>query len=190
MVKAWDLRVYSLTPKVSDLFAINSYGIKLLFVQILWLIWNLNGNGQFSSKSVWHALRPCSPTSPWAKIVWFPRHVARWSFIECLIFSGRLSTKDRLGRVGGSIQVDVSCCLCNGPMESHELLFFACPFSCQLSLGAFLGYMRIMLTGVCWASQRRELGIVLIRLVSLSSMLFIGCPWLLPVIGFGASKLR
>lgn len=24
--------------------------------------------------------------------------------------------------------MDVSCCLCNGPMESHELLFFACPF--------------------------------------------------------------
>ncbi|KAF7112298.1 hypothetical protein RHSIM_RhsimUnG0244600 [Rhododendron simsii] len=53
--------------------------------------WILTKDGKFFANSAWQALRLALPKVPWAKSVWFPHHVPRWAFIECIAFMGRLS---------------------------------------------------------------------------------------------------
>lgn len=91
------------------------------------VIWTLNASGSFSIKSAWQDLRSEGLEVHWFIMVWFSRHVPRWSFILWLALLGRLSTKDRL-RTWGLLN-DCSCVLCYCGYESHSHLFFDCPFS-------------------------------------------------------------
>ncbi|CAH2038637.1 unnamed protein product [Thlaspi arvense] len=84
------------------------------------------GNG-FSAKATWEKLRVPSPAVQWHTVVWFKELIPRCALITWLVLLTRLPTKDRLIRWGMS--VPGSCVLCHTGIESHDHLFFSCPFS-------------------------------------------------------------
>lgn len=84
----------------------------------------------FSSKATWEHLRIQSPTVLWHKVVWFKEAILRCSFITWLVMLSRLPTKDRLRRWG--INVPDQCVLCSSGIETHEHLFFDCPFASDI----------------------------------------------------------
>lgn len=89
--------------------------------------WLLSPSGIFSIKTVWNAFRFSAPEVDWHKVVWFKHHVPRWAIVQWLCILGRLATRDRLFRWG---VIDcATCVLCTNFDESHEHLFFGCPFS-------------------------------------------------------------
>ncbi|KAI8528313.1 hypothetical protein RHMOL_Rhmol12G0140600 [Rhododendron molle] len=96
------------------------------------VIWTLSTAGTYFTKSAWEALRSKAPDVGWWPMVWYKKHVPRWSFILWLAILGRLSTKDRLHKWG--IINDSFCVLCCGGVESHSHLFFDCPFSSSIWL--------------------------------------------------------
>ena len=62
---------------------------------------------------------------PWYKLIWFPLAIPKCGFFLWLACLGRLGTQDRL-------HLDIPnllCLLCNGCIESHDHLFFQCPFT-------------------------------------------------------------
>lgn len=107
-------------------------------------VWTLSSNGEFTISSLWNKLRPCCPKVDWSHLVWFPAHIPKCSVISWVAILGRLSTEVRLVLFG--IKPTSCCSLCNGS-ESHDHLFFNCPFSCQVwnSISANLN--------VSWAPQ-------------------------------------
>lgn len=86
------------------------------------VVWILTPNGSYSAKSAWQAIRFSKPEVEWSPLVWYGKHVPRWSFILWVTILGRLPTKDRLRSWG--IAMDSSCVLCHGGMEDHNHLFF------------------------------------------------------------------
>ncbi|XP_019102534.1 PREDICTED: uncharacterized protein LOC109133514 [Camelina sativa] len=84
----------------------------------------------FSSKETWEQLRLHSPVVPWADVVWFKQNVPRFSFIIWLALLNRLPTRDRLR--GWGMSVPTACVLCSNGTETHDHLFFTCPFSSEL----------------------------------------------------------
>ncbi|XP_019085128.1 PREDICTED: uncharacterized protein LOC109126280 [Camelina sativa] len=84
----------------------------------------------FSSKETWDQVRICSPPVSWSTVVWFKAHIPRFSFVAWLVFLARLPTRDRLRSWGMTVSSD--CVLCSGGTESHEHLFFQCPFSSEV----------------------------------------------------------
>lgn len=91
------------------------------------VVWTLNSNGKYCAKSAWLAIRTTNSEVVWCPLVWFNKHVLRWSFILWVALLGRLSTKDRLQSWG--IAMDSNCVLCHGGVEDHNHLFFYCSFS-------------------------------------------------------------
>ncbi|KAI8569247.1 hypothetical protein RHMOL_Rhmol02G0263700 [Rhododendron molle] len=77
-------------------------------------------------------IRSKAPDVGWWPMVWYKKHVPRWSFILWLAILGRLSTKDRLHKWG--IINDSFCVLCCGGVESPSHMFFDCPFSSSIWL--------------------------------------------------------
>lgn len=86
----------------------------------------------FSSKETWKQLRNHSPQVSWSKAIWFKEAVPRHSFTAWLAIKGRLPSKDRLRSWG--INVPETCVLCNSGLETHDHLFFECPFSAGIWL--------------------------------------------------------
>lgn len=94
------------------------------------IIWTLTPNGSYSAtaKSAWQAIRFSKPEVEWSPLVWYSKHVPRWSFILWVTtILGRLPTKDRLRSWG--IAVDSNCVLFHGGLEGHNHLFFDCSFA-------------------------------------------------------------
>ncbi|XP_074271613.1 uncharacterized protein LOC141595545 [Silene latifolia] len=75
----------------------------------------------------------------WTKFVWIKDALPKHCFIGWLVMHGRLLTRDRLKRMG--ITMDDTCILCDSAPESHAHLFFACIFSqkCLQLLSQTLG---------------------------------------------------
>ncbi|KAI8556145.1 hypothetical protein RHMOL_Rhmol05G0229100 [Rhododendron molle] len=91
------------------------------------LLSRANEKELFASIEPWNAFRFSAPKVDWHKVVWFKHHVLRWAIVQWLCILGRLATKDRLHRWGV-----IDCAtgvLCTTFDESHEHLFFGCPFS-------------------------------------------------------------
>ena len=59
--------------------------------------------------------------------MWFSGHNPRFSVITWLAIKERLSTKDRVFKIG--LGSDSRCALCNFGTETHDHLLFDCPFS-------------------------------------------------------------
>lgn len=91
--------------------------------------WTLTPTGKFSISSLWDKLRNPFPRVVWYKLVWFSGHIPKCSFITWLAIQNRLSTMDRLMLFG--LTRSPQCSLCQGS-ESHDHLFFNCPFSQQV----------------------------------------------------------
>ena len=66
----------------------------------------------------------------WADIVWFSGTVPRYSFILWLAVQNRLSTQDKLISYG--IIQATHCVFCRDIVETHNHLFFDCPFTERL----------------------------------------------------------
>ncbi|KAG2313746.1 hypothetical protein Bca52824_025303 [Brassica carinata] len=81
---------------------------------------------KFSSKATWHRIRETAPTVPWVDLIWFKEEIPRCSFVAWMAILSRLPTKDRLYSWG--INVHTLCVLCFSGQESHQHLFFTCPF--------------------------------------------------------------
>ncbi|XP_074266553.1 uncharacterized protein LOC141589828 [Silene latifolia] len=81
---------------------------------------------------------PCMNV-PWANFVWDSGALPKISFIGWLVMQGRLLTRERLKRLG--ITLDDSCVLCARASETHDHLFFACEYSkrCLQILSSKLG---------------------------------------------------
>lgn len=90
-----------------------------------------NGQGhfvpKFSSKATWHLTRERAPEVQWMSLVWFKEEIPRCSFVVWMAILCRLPTRDRLASWGMS--VPLQCVLCSSGNESHEHLFYRCPFS-------------------------------------------------------------
>ncbi|XP_022032624.1 uncharacterized protein LOC110933726 [Helianthus annuus] len=86
----------------------------------------------FSSKEVWDAVRVRDQPKSWAKVVWSSFNIPKHSFLCWLIFKKKLWTQDRILRwnhaVTGSMNL-MCCLLCYSEIETHEHLFFECPYS-------------------------------------------------------------
>lgn len=91
--------------------------------------WTLTQNGVFSISSLWEQLRTKFPLVSWNHIVWFPSHIPKGSLITWIAIQNRLSTEDRLVLFGIK---NTSCCSFCFDEESHDHLFFNCPFTKQV----------------------------------------------------------
>ncbi|XP_074306045.1 uncharacterized protein LOC141641273 [Silene latifolia] len=72
-------------------------------------------------------LRQSKPKVLWRHICWSPMNVPKWSFIFWAVQLKRLLTKDRMIQMG--FGHDPCCYLCSAADESHDHLFYQCPFS-------------------------------------------------------------
>ena len=85
---------------------------------------------EFSVKEVWGAISEDSPKVLWYDYVWFSQYIPRHTFILWVAIKGRLKTKDRIAK-WFNIH-DQLCHLCKSENESHNHLFFTCPYSRRL----------------------------------------------------------
>lgn len=81
--------------------------------------------GRFRVARAYGAIRNRGPTVSWAKEVWRTHNTPKHCFILWLAVLGRLSTYDRLT----FLDVDTMCRLCGADLETHDHLFFECPYS-------------------------------------------------------------
>ncbi|CAA7058257.1 unnamed protein product [Microthlaspi erraticum] len=86
--------------------------------------------GNFSSSETWYSLHPAGPAVAWAEAVWFSQNIPKHAFIHWVVARNRLPTRDRL-RSWGLLFPD-SCLLCGTNIETHEHLFFECPYASEV----------------------------------------------------------
>ena len=94
------------------------------------VIWSLSRDGMFSIKSVWNEWRVKKPKVFWAQLIWFPAHIPRVSMIVWVAIWNRLNTREKLMKIG--VGSDSKCGLCQSETESHDHLFFNCPYSSRV----------------------------------------------------------
>ena len=88
--------------------------------------WNITPNGLFCTQLIWDHLREHFPKVPWYNIVWAHGGIPRQNFIMWLAVHNRLATHDRIFKYTPG---PLACVLCHSNMETHDHLFFSCPFS-------------------------------------------------------------
>ncbi|XP_056863967.1 uncharacterized protein LOC130511130 [Raphanus sativus] len=86
----------------------------------------------FSSGETWRATREIHQQCQWHKEVWFKYTTPKYSFILWLAMKGRMTTGDRMRNWNGGANINVSCVLCNEPLETVEHLFFECSYSAEI----------------------------------------------------------
>ncbi|KAJ6925333.1 hypothetical protein NC651_009871 [Populus alba x Populus x berolinensis] len=90
-------------------------------------IWTGTAAGNFTIDSAWNLLRDTRPRDSKYHLIWFPGHTPRHAFIFWIASMDRLYTMDRL--LSFRITTTSSCILCGVQAETHDHLFFNCPFS-------------------------------------------------------------
>ncbi|GJX04948.1 reverse transcriptase domain, reverse transcriptase zinc-binding domain protein [Tanacetum coccineum] len=95
------------------------------------LVWRLHDGTvkQFSVSQVWASIRPRDVKVDWYDMVWFPANIPRHAINLWLIIKRKLKTQDRICSWDISNSLVSSCTLCEAIPDSHEHLFFMCPFS-------------------------------------------------------------
>ncbi|XP_074271554.1 uncharacterized protein LOC141595486 [Silene latifolia] len=116
----------------------------------------LNADVPYTVQSGYHWLRLKAPKVEWRHICWNQLNVPKYSFIFWSFMHSRLLTKDRLVRMG--ITVDPMCDICRLHPEDHHHLFYACEYAlaCSRILQKALG---ISLPGpslIQWFSRARR----------------------------------
>ncbi|GJV29925.1 retrotransposon protein, putative, ty1-copia subclass [Tanacetum coccineum] len=89
----------------------------------------------FSVRGAWEALRPRGNEITWYHIVWFSHNIPRHAFNLWLIMRRSLKTQDRVRQwdVGPNVDLNtLRCKLCDAQPDSHEHLFFECPYSARI----------------------------------------------------------
>ncbi|KAJ6983827.1 hypothetical protein NC653_026594 [Populus alba x Populus x berolinensis] len=90
-------------------------------------IWTGTAAGNFTIDSAWNLLRDTRPRDSKYHLIWFPGHTPRHAFIFWIASMDKLYTMDRL--LSFRITTTSSCILCGVQAETHDHLFFNCPFS-------------------------------------------------------------
>ncbi|GJW01571.1 RNA-directed DNA polymerase, eukaryota, reverse transcriptase zinc-binding domain protein [Tanacetum coccineum] len=93
------------------------------------LIWKDQNENKmkFSIRSVWEKFKERKPEISWHKVVWYPQCNPRYAFIVWLAMHKRLATQDRI--MAWNKNTNLKCPLCSKESDSHEHLFFKCPYS-------------------------------------------------------------
>ncbi|XP_056695668.1 uncharacterized protein [Spinacia oleracea] len=84
----------------------------------------------FSTRKTYNLLRGNFEKVPWKKLICNNPCPPKCLFIGWLAVLRRLTTCDRLVKIG--IQCDTLCCLCSKEQEDIEHLFFSCSWSSEL----------------------------------------------------------
>ncbi|GJU01385.1 putative reverse transcriptase domain, reverse transcriptase zinc-binding domain protein [Tanacetum coccineum] len=74
-------------------------------------------------------IRPRGEKVPWFDMIWFALNIPRHAFNMWLIINHKLKTQDRVSVWDVSNAIGSTCSLCETTPDSHEHLFFICPFS-------------------------------------------------------------
>ena len=101
------------------------------------LVWkSIDGSFKdFSVSEAWQSIRKRSNEVSWHRLVWSKYGIPRHSIHLWLIMRRRLKTQDRLKQWDVGINVDLNllrCPLCKTQPDSHDHLFFECPFSTKV----------------------------------------------------------
>nr|GEZ48575.1 hypothetical protein [Tanacetum cinerariifolium] len=94
-----------------------------------------NSDGSFNTFSVqrmWETIRPRDNEVSWYDLVWFSSCIPRHAVHIWLIMKKILKTQDALSSWDVVAGLTVVCPLCETQPDSHEHLFFDCPFSHQI----------------------------------------------------------
>ncbi|KAJ9536688.1 hypothetical protein OSB04_un000161 [Centaurea solstitialis] len=97
---------------------------------IMWVDGNNHGR-QFTIKEAWKSLNGSNHLVPWVKYVWFKSNIPKHSFCLWTACLGRLPTQDHLS-IWKENPPDLLCPLCECCMDTHDHLFFACPYSKEI----------------------------------------------------------
>lgn len=84
---------------------------------------------EFNVKNVWEAIRVEGNTVPWANLVWCSFCIPKHAFMLWLAFGKKLKTQDKMKPWDGLAKISNVCQLCQQVLETHEHIFFKCPFS-------------------------------------------------------------
>lgn len=84
----------------------------------------------FSTQETWLLTRENTQTCNWTKGIWFPQSTPKFAFMSWLAMLNRLSTMERISRWGQN--VDLTCVLCKGAVETRDHLFYECLYSSQI----------------------------------------------------------
>ncbi|KAJ9542514.1 hypothetical protein OSB04_029020 [Centaurea solstitialis] len=94
---------------------------------LMWVDGNTHGC-EFTIKAAWRSLSGGNALVPWVKYVWFKSHIPKHSFCLWTACLGRLPTQDHLS-IWKENPPDLICSLCECCLDSHDHLFFTCPYS-------------------------------------------------------------
>ncbi|XP_074267194.1 uncharacterized protein LOC141590503 [Silene latifolia] len=89
--------------------------------------WWLDEDGIYSVANRYKWLRGDNPDVSWHSWIWNTVNLPKHYFIGWLIMRQRFLTKDKLCRLVGS--AEEGCDLCGNDKETHDHLFFQCPYS-------------------------------------------------------------
>ena len=100
------------------------------------LMWKYDGVCyDFSVKHAWHSIHDRGVEVDWVYLVWSKYAIPRHTTHLWLVMRKRLITHDRMRQwhVGNDVYLaTLRCSLCKTQPDSHEHLFFECPFSLQV----------------------------------------------------------
>lgn len=85
---------------------------------------------EFSKKSTWLCIRERHQLYHWHQAIWFKHVTPKFSVVTWIAMRGRLATGDRMQHWNAN--TDVSCVLCQDPLETSSHLFFECSYSRQI----------------------------------------------------------
>nr|GEU38638.1 hypothetical protein [Tanacetum cinerariifolium] len=88
----------------------------------------------FSVSMVWSTIRHRNPKVDWYDAVWFPYCIPRHAFNLWLVINQKLKTQDKVTSWEVSDSLMTVCSLCEMVQDSHDHIFFECPFSKQVWL--------------------------------------------------------
>ena len=107
-----------------------------------------NGKGRFkrsfSTNETWLNIRDNHILCDWYKVVWFKHATPKYAFVTWIAMRGRLATRERMQC--WNTNGDVSCILCNEPLETLTHLFFECSYSAQVWEALMKGVLKYQYT--------------------------------------------
>ncbi|KAL1201844.1 putative ribonuclease H protein [Cardamine amara subsp. amara] len=96
----------------------------------LWKPDHTSARDFFSFSATWTTLHPPPQSVEWYQSVWFKGRIPKHAFVAWVTARGMLNTRDRFR--SWNMPVPATCLLCALQDESHQHLFFDCPFSSQV----------------------------------------------------------
>ncbi|GKA14481.1 putative RNA-directed DNA polymerase [Tanacetum coccineum] len=94
----------------------------------------------FSVREAWNTIREHANEVDWFYLVWSHHFIPRHAIHVWLIMKRRLKTHDRMRQWDVGLDIDLNlfrCSLCKAQPDSHDHLFFECPYSSRVWLQVF-----------------------------------------------------